>query len=284
MWNDVNLGINVNLKAMKLFGIEAATYFALITQILPRVAAKNTADENGFFSIDRKYVEEQIGLSCEKQYNCDSILSRNNLVAAAEDSRDRIAVDVKMFLNLVAESDPDKIKETVKRSNLPKTVLERDAANARAVARAEEKRLKAEQAELERIQKEEARRARQQKRLDVIEGQKRLAMAHPICTNETLAALAGNWVNSIYSSNNFLTDDLIPIFLNRLADFNSDPNIRAQLLEIAMSRAYKDATWVISQYCKAKKSGGTITAGTPTKVATPQKISTVDTINQDTLF
>ena len=53
MWNDVNLGINVNLKAMKLFGIEAATYFALITQILPRVAAKNTADENGFFSIDR---------------------------------------------------------------------------------------------------------------------------------------------------------------------------------------------------------------------------------------
>ena len=66
MWNDVNLGINVNLKAMKLFGIEAATYFALITQILPRVAAKNTADENEIYGLYN--VNERIRLKFGQEY------------------------------------------------------------------------------------------------------------------------------------------------------------------------------------------------------------------------
>ena len=281
MWNDVNLGINVNLKAMKLFGIEAATYFALITQILPRVAAKNTADENGFFSIDRKYVEEQIGLSCEKQYNCDSILSRNNLVAAAEDSSDRIAVDVKMFLNLVAESDPDKIKETVKRSNLPKTVLDRDAANARAVARAEEKRLKAEQAKLEQIQKEEEKKAKAEARAKKIDGVKEamklIATAQPLAETESMKSALENWVDSIYDGKNFLTKAAIEVFCSRISEFSADPKVQQELVEIATARSYKDATFVFGVYQRSH-------AGTPTKVAAPQKIATVETVKHDLFF
>ena len=275
MWNDVNLGINVNLKAMKLFGIEAATYFALITQILPRVAAKNTADENGFFSIDRKYVEEQIGLSCEKQYNCDSILGRNNLVASADDSRDRIAVDVKQFLSLVAESDPDKLAETMKRSNLPKSVLERDASNARAVARAEARAKKAEQAELERIQKEE-KKAKEAEAREAKQAGIRLTMKSIAATDELKTALE-NWVDSIYDSKNFLTKAAIEIFCNKISDYSSDQTVQKELIEIATARSYKDATFVLEIY----KRVHTIT---PTKVQAPQKITSINSIDSSVSF
>ena len=281
MWNDVNLGINVNLKAMKLFGIEAATYFALITQILPRVAAKNTADENGFFSIDRKYVEEQIGLSCEKQYNCDSILSRNNLVASADDSRDRIAVDVKQFLSLVAESDPDKLAETMKRSNLPKSVLERDASNARAVARAEARAKKAEQAELERIQKEEKKakeaEAKEAKQAGIRLTMKSIACAQRLAATDELKAALENWVDSIYDSKNFLTKAAIEIFCNKISDYSSDQTVQKELIEIATARSYKDATFVLEIY----KRVHTIT---PTKVQAPQKITSINSIDSSVSF
>lgn len=281
MWNDVNLGINVNLKAMKLFGIEAATYFALITQILPRVAAKNTADENGFFSIDRKYVEEQIGLSCEKQYNCDSILGRNNLVAAAEDSRDRIAVDVKMFLSLVAESDPDKIAETVKRSNLPKSVLDRDASNARAVAKAEERRLKAEQAELERIQKEEKKQAeaeaKAQKAIYIRATMKNIASKQPLAESDSMKTALENWVDSIYEGKNFLTKAAIEVFCNRISSFSTDTKVRQELVEIATARCYKDATFVFDVYTRAH-------GNSPVKVQAQQKITSVNSIDTSVSF
>lgn len=281
MWNDINLGITVNLKAMKLFGVETATYFAVLTQIIPRVIAKQTADEDGYFILDRNYIESQIGLNREKQYNCDSILSRHGILITAADSRDKISLDIKLWVGLIAESDPDKLAEVIKKSALPKTILDRDAANARAAAKAEERAKKAEQAKLERIRKEEKKAKdaenKEKKEQGIRITMKNIASHQPIAAVEEIKAALETWVDSIYDSKNFLTKAAIEIFCNKIKDYSSDVAVQKELVEIATVRSYKDATFVFDVYQRSH-------AGTPAKVAAPQKIATVGAVRQDVLF
>lgn len=286
MWNDVNLTISINQKAIKLFGLETAAYFAVITQIVPRVMAKQTADANGFFPLDRHYVEEQVGLSLEKQYNCDTILVKNGILIESPESRDKITVDLKRYFGILTESDPDKLSEITKRSILSKTTLERDASNARAAIRAEERAKKAEQLELERIRKEEKKKQdaenKAAKDMAIRNGMKAYAIAQPLIKTAELQDKIQIWVDSIYDAKSFLTRAAIDIFCRKLNEFsvNSKTN-PAELLDIAAARSYKDAGWVISVYESQHPNGAKVSA---VKVQQEQKIGSVDTVNTDVSF
>ncbi|MBO7079745.1 MAG: hypothetical protein J6W64_08065 [Bacilli bacterium] len=63
-----------NRKLMKLAGLNTAVYWSEILDIIIHVVKKKKFDENGFFKIDRKYIEDRTGLEIEDQLDCDAIL------------------------------------------------------------------------------------------------------------------------------------------------------------------------------------------------------------------
>lgn len=289
MWNDVNLFISVNQKAIKLFGLETATYFAVITQIVPRVAAKQTADEKGFFPIDRHYVEDQSGLTLEQQYHCDTILVKNGVLCESAETRDKISVDLKRYFSVLTETDAKVLDEIKKRAILSKSALEKDASNARAAKRAEERAEKARQAELEKIKKAEKKKA---------EAEVRKAKEAAVRTNmvnharglfadygETIQNQVENWVDSVLAQN-FLNYPAINVFSQQLKDFSQgNVEVLSKLLNIAIAKSYKDAGWVINSYQSQMNSGRFQSkVNSAAKPGVPQKVATQDSVNMETLF
>lgn len=280
MWNDVNLFINVNQKAIKLFGLEAATYFAVITQIVPRVLVKQTADEQGFFPIDRHYVEEQIGLNLEQQYHCDTILVRNGILEESVDSRDKITVNLKQYFSVLTESDPKVLESIQKRSVLSKSVLEKDASNARAVKRAEERAEKAKQVELEKAKREEQRlkaaENKEKKDSAIRVNMETRAVSNFSGFSEEIQNLARNWVDSILGHSR-VSYQSIDLFCQKIKEFSQNQNkVISDLLEIAIVRNYNDPNWVLQVYQDQQRAQ---TKNTATKPKVPQKIATTDSVD-----
>lgn len=262
MWNDIFLNIDVNKKAIRLFGIETAVYFSELSRVVKRVIEKGTADQNGFFPLDRGYIEKEIGLTREQQYNCDSILIRNQILANLSDDRDHIAVDLNRWVGLITSEDTKLIQETVKKSILPKSVLEKNASNARG------------QAKRTSLSPE----AKKVKEEGIKENFRRICMEQPISKDENVLNSLFRWVDSIYDSKNFLTRAAVEIFCQKLGEFSTDPKIRVALIDIAAARAYKDFTFVADVY--ARSCGKT----SAVKPAEPQKIATKDTVSTTALF
>lgn len=287
MWNDVNLSIIVNQKAIKLFGLEAAAYFAVITQIVPRVMAKQTADEKGFFPIDRHYVEEQCGLDLEHQYHCDSILVKSGILCESAESRDRICVDLKRYFSVLTEMDPKILDDIKKKAILSKTALEKDASNARAAKKAEERAEKAKLAEIEKAKREE------KKKLDAERKEEKEKAIKNLMENHARTQFAGfseeiqnqivSWVDSVLEGcqgGNFLTYPAINVFCQQIKDFSkNDFGVISKLLNIAIAKSYKDAGWVINSYNSQMKSGqfqskpnSAVNPGVPQKIANENSV------------
>ena len=283
MWNDVNLSIIVNQKAIKLFGLEAAAYFAVITQIVPRVMAKQTADEKGFFPIDRHYVEEQCGLDLEHQYHCDTILVKSGILCESAESRDRICVDLKRYFSVLTEMDPKILDDIKKKAILSKTALEKDASNARAAKKAEERAEKAKVAEIEKAKKEEKKKLeaerKEEKEKAIKNNMESHARAQFAGFSEEIQNQIVSWVDSILEVS-YLTYPAINVFCQQIKDFSkNDIGVISKLLNIAIAKSYKEAGWVFNIYNNQMKSGqfqsrpnSAVNPGVPQKIATEDSV------------
>lgn len=135
--------VNINIKLIKLVGLETAAYWSVLQEVLPRVKAKQTYDPaTGFFPLKREYVTDKIGLPVESQYKCDKALSNLGLLMADPEDPDKISVNVKGMVALIIDENPETLATAVtvsKRASkvnkkeyqiaaLQKHVIERDPA------------------------------------------------------------------------------------------------------------------------------------------------------------
>ena len=100
--------VNINIKLIKLVGLETAAYWSVLQEVLPKVKAKKTYDPaTGFFPLKREYVTEKIGLPIESQYKCDKALADLGLLKVDPEDPDRISANVKGLVALIVDEDPD---------------------------------------------------------------------------------------------------------------------------------------------------------------------------------
>ena len=100
--------VNINIKLIKLVGLETAAYWSVLQEVLPKVKAKKTYDPaTGFFPLKREYVTERIGLPIESQYKCDKALADLGLLKVDPEDPDRISANVKGLVALIVDEDPD---------------------------------------------------------------------------------------------------------------------------------------------------------------------------------
>ena len=112
MYLDLFDELRLNKKLVKIAGFEVAAYWAELQSILKQVVKKGTADEQGFFTLDRDFVERETTLTVNKQLKCDEKLLELGVMLKDPGNPNRIAIAVNGMVAVIADEDTTKLKKT----------------------------------------------------------------------------------------------------------------------------------------------------------------------------
>ncbi len=112
MYLDLFDELRLNKKLVKLAGFEVAAYWAELQSILKQVVKKQTADEKGFFTLDRDYVERETTLTVTKQLKCEEKLISLGVVMKDPEDPNRLAISVSTMVEVITDEDTSKLKKT----------------------------------------------------------------------------------------------------------------------------------------------------------------------------
>lgn len=112
MYLDLFDELKLNKRLVKFVGFEVAAYWAELQSILKQVVKKQTADENGFFTLDRDYVERETTLTAAKQLKCEEKLIAMGVVMKDPDNANRLAISVTNMIEIISDEDTKKLKKT----------------------------------------------------------------------------------------------------------------------------------------------------------------------------
>ena len=116
MYLDLFDEIRLNKKLVKIVGFEVAAYWAELQSILKQVVKKQTADEQGFFILDRDFVERETTLTIAKQLKCDEKLLGLGVMMKDPENPNRIAIAVNGMVAVITDEDTTKLKKGGKTS------------------------------------------------------------------------------------------------------------------------------------------------------------------------
>jgi hypothetical protein len=108
--------LRLNKRLVKIAGFEVAAYWAELQSILKQVVKKQTADERGFFPLDRDYVERETTLNINKQLKCEEKLVSLGVIMKDPDNPNRLAISVANMVEVITDEDTTKLKKTGKTS------------------------------------------------------------------------------------------------------------------------------------------------------------------------
>ena len=114
MYLDLTDELRLNKRLCRLLGFEIAAYWAELQSILKQVVKKQTADEQGFFTLDREYVERETTLTVTKQLKCDDKLIELGVMVKDPDNFNRLSISVGSMFEIIMNEDISKLKKTTK--------------------------------------------------------------------------------------------------------------------------------------------------------------------------
>lgn len=112
MYLDLFDELRLNKRLCKLVGFEVAAYWAELQSILKQVVKKKTADEKGFFTLDRDYVERETTLTVNKQLKCEEKLVAMGVVVKDPENPNRLTISVSNMVEIITDEDTKKLKKT----------------------------------------------------------------------------------------------------------------------------------------------------------------------------
>ena len=212
MYNDIINNVSFNVKTAHLLGLNTAVYWAVLCDISLQVVKKQTYDDEGYFHLDRDYVERQTALSHTEQMNCDTQLSKVGLLQVHRDDPDKIGLYVKNWVALITEDDPATLQAVLTQSKKTgRTTKEGKMAGYK----------------------------RNIKRAIITE--------YP----EELTALETFTDVIVDAEKGFCSPKQMEAFQKTLyTAFPADLEARLKCIEIATARVYKDASWAVNAFRK----------------------------------
>jgi hypothetical protein len=112
MYLDLFDELRLNKRLVKVAGFDVAAYWAELQSILKQVVKKQAADEQGFFILDREYVERETTLTLNKQLKCDDKLVSLGVMMKDPANPNRLAIAVNGMVAVITEEDTTKLKKT----------------------------------------------------------------------------------------------------------------------------------------------------------------------------
>ena len=116
MYLDLFDELRLNKRLVKIAGFEVAAYWAELQSILKQVVKKGTADERGFFTLDRDFMERETTLTIAKQLKCDETLVAMGVAIKDPENPNRLAISVENMIEIITNEDTKKLKKTGKTS------------------------------------------------------------------------------------------------------------------------------------------------------------------------
>ena len=112
MYLDLFDDLKLNKRLIRLTNFEVAAYWAELQSILKQVVKKGTADERGFFTLDRDFMERETTLNLNKQLKCDEKLITMGVVLKDPDNPNRLAISVENMIEIITDEDTKKLKKS----------------------------------------------------------------------------------------------------------------------------------------------------------------------------
>ena len=116
MYLDLFDELRLNKRLVKLAGFEVAAYWAELQSVLKQVVKKQTMDEQGFFLLDRSYIERETTLTVNKQLKCEEELIELGALLRDAENPNRIAIGVNAMVAVITGEDTTKLKKSRKSS------------------------------------------------------------------------------------------------------------------------------------------------------------------------
>ncbi len=91
-----------NIKLAQLLGLESSIYLSALIDINEKAYRKNKVIEDGFFTVDRNYIEQRTTLSKARQNKIEAELNR---VGILQLSNDYIKINLDILTSLVLEEN-----------------------------------------------------------------------------------------------------------------------------------------------------------------------------------
>jgi len=223
MWLELISGyerIEVNTKAINIFGRDAAIYLAELMWIYSQVVRKKLEEckaNEGYFTLDRTYVQNRTALTAEEQLQIDAGLSKVGVVEINENDPNSIRINAEKYASILVDDDVNSIYEIQKISKLNRD----DKANA-----------KKNSVRLNLVA------ALSETDVDVLEAYK-------------------TWITAMLEAKKPLTKAAVEIYQRNLDNYTDVKEVKIKILEIATSLAYHEFAWARDQYEKNYKGNGT---------------------------
>ena len=112
MYLDLFDELRLNKRLVRLVGFEVAAYWAELQSILKQVVKKQTADEQGFFNLDRDYLEKETTLTLAKQLKCEEKLISMGVILKDPVNPNRLAISVTNMVEIITDEDTTKLKKS----------------------------------------------------------------------------------------------------------------------------------------------------------------------------
>lgn len=111
MYLDLFDELKLNKKLVRIAGFDVAAYWAELQSILKQVVKKQTADERGFFILDRDYVERETTLTVTKQLKCEEKLISMGVLLKDPGDPNKISIAVNGMVAAITDEDTTKLKK-----------------------------------------------------------------------------------------------------------------------------------------------------------------------------
>ena len=223
MWLDILSPYNtipINIKLANLLGLEAAAYWSELMNVYARVINKKKdemLENDGFFTLDRDYIQKRTTVSVERQLEIDAALNRLGILFYKENDSTQIALDVQTFCAKLVDDDVEAIRQLQKTAKLNRD----DKANAKKNSVA---------INLKAVLTE---------------------------TNVEVLAAYKTWIDAMLEAKKPLTKAAVEIYQKNLDNYTDNKDVKIKILEIATTLAYHEFAWARDQYEKNYKGNGT---------------------------
>ena len=213
---DNDNSISVNYITIQIFGLPTAVYLTELINIYKKATRKNKLVEDGYFKVDRKYVNNVLCLTPEEQIICDLNLIKTSVLKKSSDNPDILKIDIKLYLSLLCSEDM-KLYDDVKKQM--------------------------------KVQKPKGtKESQRQQYINVLKNSIE-------CSNYELLTALRDWVEGVYARpNGFLSKSSIKIFQDTLNSYTKgDLDLALRVVQIATVQGYRDCQWAINMLEDSEK-------------------------------
>lgn len=116
MYLDLFDELRLNKRLVKFAGFEVAAYWAELQSVLKQVVKKQTMDEQGFFLLDRGYIERETTLTVSKQLKCEEKLIELGVFLRDAENPNKISIAVNGMVAIITGEDVTKLKKSSRTS------------------------------------------------------------------------------------------------------------------------------------------------------------------------